>query len=205
MATLRQRWLRDCCYGPGVAPADLDRSVRALLSRWHLGDADAGEQLTPTIYAELRVLANRFMRRETPGHTLQPTALVNEACLRLLGSQPETRERSHFVALAARTMRQVLIDHARRKHAAKRAQAQDRVELATGLVPVDAPRIEILALDQALNRLAEVSPRAAKLVEIRFFGGLDNEEAAEVLGVSLSTVEREWRAARAWLREALSS
>jgi RNA polymerase sigma factor (TIGR02999 family) len=188
-----------------VADREFDPEVGVLVSRWRTGDAAAGEQLTPTIYSELRGLAYGYMRREAPGHTLQPTALVNEACIRLLGQRPETRERGHFIALAARTMRQVLIDHARRKQAAKRGGPQDRVEMATGVMPIDAPRVEILALDQALNQLALVSPRAARLVEIRFFGGLDNEEAADVLGVSLSTVEREWRAARAWLRQALST
>lgn len=186
------------------AQGGLDGEVGPLLTRWRSGDAGAGDRLTPTIYAELRSLARGYMRREAPGHTLQPTALVNEACLRLLGSNPEAVDRAHFVALAARTMRQVLVDHARRKRAAKRIAPEDRVELATGLVPAAEAAIDVLALDDALNRLAEVAPRAARLVEIRYFGGLGTAEAAGALGVSRATADRDWRAARAWLRRALA-
>lgn len=186
------------------APVGRDADVGVLLTRWRAGDSSARDRLTPTVYAELKSLARGYMRREAPGHTLQPTALVNEACLRLLGSDPDTADRGHFVALAARTMRQVLVDHARRKQAAKRIAPEDRVELDTGVMPAAAPTIDVLALDDALTRLARIAPRAARLVEVRYFGGLDAVEAARVLGISRSTADRDWRAARAWLRRALA-
>ena len=181
----------------------MDSALRGVLERWQAGETGVREQLTPTIYSELRALARHYMRRERRGHTLEPTALVNEACVRILGSKPEVADRAHFVALAARTMRQVLVDHARGQRAAKRFSPEDRVELDTGLVSSRGDSVDVLALDEALSKLAKVAPRAAELVEIRFFGGLENREVAEVLGVSLSTIERDWRAARAWLRDAL--
>ena len=182
-----------------------DAAVGELFQRWRAGDASADDLLTPTLYGELRHLAGGYLRREKVGHTLQPTALVNEALIRLFGSQPKANERSHLVALAARTMRQVLVDHARRKAANKRLSPEDRVSLETGDVVSTAPSIDLLALDEALTQLAKVSPRAAKVVEIRYFGGLSNQETADALETSLSSVERDWRSARAWLRKALKS
>ena len=175
-----------------------------LLAMWRAGDR-TDEELTPTLYAELRHLAAGYMRRELPGHTLQPTDLVNEALIRLFGSNPETNERSHLVALAARTMRQVLVDHARRKHASKRASSDRRVPLDAVDLPAKGASIDILALDEALKKLTLIAPRAAKVVEIRYFGGLTNKETAEALDLSLTSVERDWRTARAWLHQHLKS
>lgn len=175
----------------------------AFLERWRPGDAEAEAFITPTLYAELRHLASGYLRRERPGHTLQPTELVNEALIRLFGSQADITERAHLVALAARTMRQVLVDHARHKQADKRAPGQ-RVPLDSESLTMDAPSIDILELDRALAELARIAPRATKVVELRYFGGLTTPETSEVLGVSISSIEREWRAARAWLRDAMS-
>ena len=182
-----------------VSPISAD-----IFLRWRAGEVDADEHLTPTIYAELRGLARHYLRRERAGHTLQPTELVHEAYMRLIGGRGEANDRNHFVALAARTMRCVLVDHARRKQADKRFPQEGRVTLQTGLVGDQGPDVDVLALDDALERLAMVSSRAAQLVELRFFGGLTCEESADVLDTSLSSVERDWRAARAWLRKALS-
>ena len=189
-----------------MAEASPPADSGGLFERWRAGgaDADADELITPTLYAELRQLASHYLRQERPGHTLLPTALVHEAIIRLFGSRLPATDRSHFIALAARTMRQVLVDHARYKRADKRLQPEDRVPLDVETLTGDLPRLDVLELDEALNQLAQVSPRAAKIVELRFFGGLTNPEASEALGVSLSSVEREWRAARAWLRNALS-
>ena len=180
--------------------------AEGLVDRWRAGDEAAGDLLTSTLYSELRHVAGGYLRRERQGHTLQPTALVHEAMIRLFGSGVEAKERTHFVALAARTMRQVLVDHARHKQAGKRIPPAQQVPLdATMLLATEAPAVDILALDAALSKLALVSPRAAKVVELRYFGGLTAKETAETLEVSLSSVEREWRAARAWLRGALTT
>ncbi len=177
-----------------------------LADRWRAGDEAAGDLLTSTLYGELRHVAGGYLRRERQGHTLQPTALVHEAMIRLFGSGATIKERGHFVALAARTMRQVLVDHARHKQAGKRVPPGQQIPLdATMLLANTAPGVDILALDAALSKLALVSPRAAKVVELRYFGGLTAKETAETLDVSLSSVEREWRAARAWLRGELAS
>lgn len=175
-----------------------------LLAMWRTGDR-TDDELTPTLYAELRHLAAGYIRRELPGHTLQPTDLVNEALIRLFGSKPETHERSHLVALAARTMRQVLVDHARRKNAAKRASSNQQVSLDVVDLPAKGASIDILALDEALKKLALIAPRAAKVVEIRYFGGLTSKETAQAMDMSLTSVERDWRTARAWLHQHLKS
>ena len=168
------------------------------------------DAIAPEVYAELRRIARHFMRRERPGHTLQPTALVHEALLRMAGSAGGgERQDPAFVALAARVMRQVLVDHARRRGARKRSAVvgPDSVE-AAGADPRHAGEgesLDLLALDDALRRLAEVAPRAAKVVELRFFGGLEVEDAARAIGVSPATVKRDWTLARAWLRRELSA
>ncbi len=177
--------------------------VTSLLEQIGSGDTEAEAQLTPTIYGELRSLAGSYLRRERQGHTLQPTDLVHEAYMRLVGSGPAT-DRNHFYALTARTMRNVLVDHARRKQAAKRGSPKDQITLSTALFAVDQPEVEVLDLDRALTRLVQINERAAKLVELRYFGGLTCEEAAEVLKISLTSAERSWRTARAWLRRELA-
>ena len=177
--------------GPGVT---------TLLRAWASGDEAAGEQLFPILQGELRRQAGRYMRRERRGHTLQPSGLVNETYLRLAAAPGlDWQSRAQFFAIAARVMRQVLVDHARRRRAAKREGR--RVTLTDAGAP--AVPLDLLDLESALGELAVLDPRQARVVELRFFGGLDVEETAEVLGVSARTVKREWRTARAWLQQRL--
>lgn len=168
---------------------------------------DPSDGLAQLIYAELRTLAGVFMRSQSPGHTLQPTALVNEAYLRLAKSSPEAlRSRSHFLAVAAKAMRHILINHAVAKRTAKRGGGAARVPLEGAMV-VDAglDQYEVLAIHQALELLEAVDPRRAQVVEAKVFGGLTNGEIAEILSVSTTTVESDWRTARAWLAVELDS
>ena len=190
-------------------------SVTALLRAWGAGDAQASDSLVRLVYAELRRQAGLALRRERDGHTLQPTALVHEAWLRL-GDQHDARweSRAQFFAIAAQTMRRVLLDHARTRHALKRGGGAVQVTLggaddgsargvrAGGDTPLDA--VDVIALDDALARLAELDPQKARLVDLRYFAGLSIPEAAEVLGVSTATVGREWAVARMWLRRELA-
>ena len=178
-------------------------NVTALLERWQEGDSGAVDQLFPLLYDELRKLAIHQFQREDGGHTLQPTAVVNEAYVKLVGQRPGTvRNRRHFYALAAKAMRQILIDHARRKQAEKRSGELQRVTLTDALGgPLEiVPRsVDALALDEALRDLAAVKPRASQVVELRYFGGLTAEETAEVLEITRKTVTRDWNTARLWL------
>ncbi|MCB1058127.1 MAG: sigma-70 family RNA polymerase sigma factor [Acidobacteria bacterium] len=178
--------------------------VTRLLRAWQGGDADAAERLLPLVVGELRKIAASCLVGERPGHTLQPTALVNEAYLRLVRQTCDWQTRSHFFAVAARSIRRVLVDHARRIHAAKRGQAL-RVTFDEGL-EVSLPRPEALvALDDALALLAGVDPIKARVVEYRFFAGLTGEEIAAVENLSPATVQRHWQMARAWLYRELST
>ena len=172
--------------------------VTVLLRAWSEGDAEAGERLMPLVYAELRRRAAWHLRRERRGHTLEPTALVHEAYVRLVGQKAAWQSRGHFYAVASRMMRRVLVDHARARGRAKRS-AGVRVSLSDAGAIRPAPEVEILALDEALDELAVREPRQARLVELRYFGGLSESEAAEALSVSRATVSREWSLARAWL------
>ena len=177
------------------------QKITVWLTKWRDGDQGAGERLFGAVYPELRRIAARFLRNERLNHTLEPGALVNELCMRLLGAEPIAyRDRAHFFAIAAKTMRCILIDYARARTAEKRGGEQQRVSLTAvdGWSPV-AGNEDLLALDQALSKLEKADPRAARVVELRFFGGLQEEEIAEVLGVSVITVKRDWRVARAWL------
>lgn len=175
-----------------------------LLARWRDGDEQALDELVPVVYGELRALAAHYLKGERAGHTLQPTSLVNEAFVRLLGSaRVRPQDRTHFFALAARTMRRVLVDHARRRQAEKRPSPEDRLTLQTALAGGGAPEIDLLDLHEALERLAGIHPRQARLVELRYFGGLSSREAALALEVSLATVERDWQVARLWLADRL--
>ncbi len=182
--------------------------VTTLLERWQDGDETVLDRLIPLLYRELRGLASSQLRKEGSGHTLQPTALVHEAYVKLIGQGPGRIEsRRHFFALAAKAMRQVLVDHARRKNAEKRAGGLYRVTLTDALgqpLEVAGPGIDTLDLDRSLIRLAEIRPRAAQVVELRFFGGLTLDQAAEVLGVTQKTVARDWRSARLWLLDRLT-
>jgi RNA polymerase sigma factor (TIGR02999 family) len=176
--------------------------ITVLLQRSREGDKDALESVLPLLYRELRRIAAGQLARERAGHTLQPTALVHEAYLRLVDQeQRDWVDRGHFLALAATAMRRVLVHHAERRAAAKRGGDLRRVTLPAELAGEDLP--DMIALDRALERLAAIDPRGAQVVELRFFGGLSNEEAAGVLGLSSRTVEREWRVTRAWLRREL--
>ncbi|MEM7048635.1 MAG: ECF-type sigma factor [Acidobacteriota bacterium] len=179
--------------------------VTELLSRWRVGEETDLEAMVPQIYDELRSLANRYIRRGGSAQTLQPTELVNEAFVRLMGSTVSTNDRLHFLALTARVMRSVLVDRFRRRDAAKRGSNPTPVTLASSFAERQQSSIDLLDLHRALERFGSVSPRAAQIVELRFFAGLTNEEVAEVLGVSLATVAREWRAARVWLANALET
>jgi RNA polymerase sigma factor (TIGR02999 family) len=182
-------------------PAD----VTKLLLRVKVGDAGAESELLPLIYDELRAIARNHMRHERQDHTLQATVLVHEAFLQLAGnSQIDWQNRAHFFALASRAMRRVLIDYARAAHAEKRPGAHKRVEIDSALMPVGAENTDVLALDEALERLATWDPRQSQIVEMRFFAGLSFEEIAEVLGISDRTVKRDWTMARAWLHRELT-
>ncbi len=176
-----------------------------MLKAWGGGDQSAFDELLPLIYGELRRLARRYLRRERPNHSLQPTALVHEAYLRLVDQrQIQWQNRAHFFGAAAQVMRRILIDHARQHGAAKRGGAEQRVTLDEDLAFAPERDFNLLVLDGALNRLAEVDPQMSRLVELRFFGGLSIDETAEVMGVSEATVTRQWRAAKAWLHRELS-
>jgi RNA polymerase sigma factor (TIGR02999 family) len=174
--------------------------LTGLLLEWRAGDGDALAKLAPLVYDELRRTAHRYMQRERQGHTLQTTALVNEAYVRLVAEQRiDWESRSHFFAVMARVMRHVLTDHARRRRYAKRGGAIVQVSLAESDLMSQERASELVALDEALSELASVDPRKGQVVELRYFGGLSLEETAEVLGISMMTVRRDWRAAKAWL------
>ncbi len=173
--------------------------VTRLLLDWRGGDEEAASKLIPIVYKELRRLASHYLARERPGHTLQPTALVHEAYLRLVEQKGGNwQDRAHFFAVAAQTMRHLLVDHARAKKAAKHGGGMQRVELEN-VTLFAAEAEEIAALDEALTRLKEMDACQAKVVELRYFGGLSVPEVAEVLGISERTIKREWSMAKAWL------
>ena len=177
-----------------------DLDLTALLERWSQGDGAALAEVVPLVYVDLRRLAGRSLRGERADHSLQPTALVHEAYLRLAGSRaPELAGRQHFLYLAARLMRQILVDHARRQRAERRGGRPPRVPLEEALQLGQAPAVDLLALDGALHDLEALDPRKAKVVELRFFGGFEVEEVAGLLGVSAPTVIADTRFARAWL------
>ena len=175
------------------------QEVSALLVKWRAGDPAALRTVVPLVYKELRAAAHAHLKRERPGHTLQTTALVHEAYLRLAGHQPVAAEsRSHFVAIAARLMRQIRVDYARRRGAEKRG-ADRKVDLDVALVIPQMRNVDVVCLDDALNDLAKLDEQQSRIVELRFFGGLTTEEVAELLGISRSTAKREWNVAKAYL------
>ena len=178
--------------------------VTQLLASWSQGDQAAFERLTPLIYEELRRLAHHYMERQRPGHTLQTTALVNEAYLRLADqSRPSFTNRSHFFAVAAKAMRQILVDHAKAQRRQKRGGGAGKVELEEGALISPEQPTAILDLNDALERLATLDFRKAHVVELKYFGGLTQDEIAEVLKISSVTVRRDWVFARAWLHSEL--
>jgi RNA polymerase sigma-70 factor, ECF subfamily len=182
---------------PNVASS---QSLTELLLEWRAGDSSALEKLAPLVYGELHRIAHRYMQRERNGHTLQTTALVNEAYLRLAGDNKiELENRIHFFAVMARVMRHVLTDHARRRSFVRHGGGAMHVSLPeSGLMSLERSA-ELIALDEALSVLASVDSRKSQIVELRYFGGLSLEETAEVLDISVMTVRRDWRAAKAWL------
>ena len=178
--------------------------VTALLGDWSRGNRTALDQLLPLVYAELRRVAARQLRNERPNHTLQPTALVNEVYIRLVGQREvDWQNRAHFFGVAAQVMRRILVDHARRHDASKRGDGVRCVSIDEAKDVAAADEMPILALDQALGRLEKVDAELAKIVELRAFGGLTIDEAAHVLSVSPSTAKRDWRTAKAWLNREL--
>lgn len=180
--------------------------VTMLLKNWRLGDQSALVQVAAAVERELHRLAESYLRRERPGHILQPTALVNEAYLRLMGrgDRQDWESRSHFVAIAAQHMRQILVDYARRQRAAKRGEGSTMISLEDSHVSTDPRSVDLLALDEALQRLAAVDARKARALELKFFGGLEMAEIAAVLEISIKTVEKDVRLGAAWLRSALN-
>lgn len=179
--------------------------VTQLLLDWSDGDQAALERLLPLVNAELRRLARHYMRRESPGHTLQTSALVNEAYLRLIDQKNvQWQNRAHFFGIAAQLMRRILIDHARKAQYAKRGGGALKVSLDEAAAVTEARAAELLAVDEALEKLTAMDARKGRIVELRFFGGLTEEETAMVMSISLPTVQREWRAAKAWLRRMLT-
>jgi RNA polymerase sigma factor (TIGR02999 family) len=187
---------------PG-APKQMD--ITQLLLEWGGGDAAALDQLMPVVYAELRKIARRFMRRQRPNNTLQTTDLVNEAYLRLIdSSRVNWQSRTHFFAVSAQLMRRILVDAARRRNSQKRGGGQVRVTLDESLEIAEAQGTDVVALDEALRRLAELNPRHSQIVELRYFGGLTEEQVAELMEISPRTVRRDWSLAKAWLFRELS-
>ena len=185
-------------------PSAASRDVTRLLRAWSDGDETALELLVPLIEDELRRLARAYMARERKGHTLQATALVNEVFLRFpVAGRLRWQDRAHFIAVAARLMRRVLIDHARVRGRRKRGGAVERVTLDEEAMTVREPSVDIIAVDRALEAFAKIDLRKSQVVELRFFGGLSLEEIADVLQVSVETVKRDWRLARLWLSRAL--
>jgi len=177
----------------------VSQDITEFLVRWRAGDQEAFEQLIPLVYTELRRIAHNHLRGERHGHTLQSAALVHEAYLRLLDQKPlEAENRAHFLAVASRLMRQILVDYAR-SHAAAKRGANLQVDFNTALLVSQERSAELVALDDALNQLSRIDEQQGHIVEMRFFGGLTIEQIGEVLGISRSTVKREWNVAKAWL------
>ena len=193
--------------GEGKQPIPMtssSNSVSQLLIAWSQGDEAALQQLTPLVYDELHRLARRYMRRESPGHTLQTSALVNEAYLRLIDQRNVSwQNRSHFFGIASQLMRRILVDHARSHARQKRGGNAQRLSLNTTAVSTKERVVDLVAIDEALTKLAELDSQKSRIVEMKFFGGLTNDEVAECLNVSSRTIEREWRKSKAWLKGAL--
>jgi len=186
----------------GQASSD---EVTQLLRGWHGGDRAALDALVPIVYKELRRLAHCELRKERPDHTLQSSALVHEAYFRLVGQNlPQWESRTHFFAIAAQLMRQILVDYARRRRASKRGGDVFMLTLDDAVALPQRKDVDVVAIDEALRTLAEFDPRQSRVVELRFFAGLSLEETSEVMGIATATVQRDWTAARAWLHREIS-
>jgi len=179
--------------------------VTRLLAQWADGDAQAMEELLPLVYGELRRLARSYLQRENPGHTLQSTALVHEAYLRLVEQDVSWQSRAHFFGIAAQMMRRILVDHARAKNAEKRGDGACRVTLDEDLLSTESCDLNVLALDRALTKLAELDKQQSQIVEMRFFAGLSIEDTSEILKISPATVKRDWAMAKAWLHREMQA
>lgn len=186
------------------SPINETREVTRLLLKINAGEKQAVEELVPLVYNELRKLAAHYLKSEREGHTLQPTALVHEAFLKLVEQETAWQNRNHFFAMAANLMRRILVDYARAYKAEKRGGAMEKVSLEDAFVFVKEKPSEMLALDEALQELAKIDARRAKVVELKFFGGLNHDEIAEILGIHVNTVLRDWNLARAWLKTQIS-
>jgi RNA polymerase sigma factor (TIGR02999 family) len=181
------------------------KDITEILHSWSSGDRAAADELFPLVYDELRRLAHSYLRQERAGHTLQPTALVNEAYLRLVDqTRVNWQNRSHFYGIAAQMMRRILVDHARARATDKRGGAAARLSLEAANISVEQDATDLIALDEALTSLAKFDERKSRVVELLYFGGLENKEAAEVLGISEKTVQRDWKMAKLWLYRELS-
>jgi RNA polymerase sigma factor (TIGR02999 family) len=179
------------------------KPISELLVQWKGGDQEALKALLPLVYDELKRLARRYLRGERPGHTLQSTALVHEAYLRLVQKPLQLQNRTHFFAVASRLMREILVDHARNRRAAKR-DYRCKITLDQAVALPQKRDVDLLSLDDALNELSHLDPRQGRIVELRFFGGLSIDETSEIMGISPATVKREWATARAWLHREMS-
>jgi RNA polymerase sigma factor (TIGR02999 family) len=189
----------------GFMTTPLPKDVTQLLIDWSDGKREALDKLLPLVYDELRQLAERYLRRERKDHTLQATALVHEAYLKLIDQRSvHWQNRAHFFGVAAQAMRRILVDHARGHQAVKRGSGDIKISLDENLLVSDERAAELVALDDAMNALAEIDPQKSQIVELRFFGGLSIEETAEVLGIGTATVIRQWRMAKAWLYQAVT-
>jgi RNA polymerase sigma factor (TIGR02999 family) len=182
----------------------VSENVTLLLLAWGRGDEEARDELIPIIYDTLHRIAHHQLRSERAGHTLETTALINEAYLKLVEQTVSWQSRAHFFGIAARLMRQLLVDYARARQRLKRGGDRQQISLTAAASIVQEQAVDLLALDEALETLAEVDPQRGRIVELRFFGGLTIEETSQVMGISTPTVERGWRAARAWLQTELS-
>jgi len=181
------------------------QNITEMLAGYARGDKEALDQLMPVVYEELRRQAARYLRREQPGHTLQTTALIHEAYVRLVDQRNvQWQNRAHFFGIAAQLMRRILVDHARAKKRVKRGGSDVRVSLADADVAVKGQELDVVAVDEALQRLAALDEQQSRVVELRFFSGLTVEETAEVMGISKATVKRDWAMAKAWLHRELS-
>jgi RNA polymerase sigma factor (TIGR02999 family) len=200
----KMRYIMDPARAPAMGIAA--SAVTTLLLEWRRGDATALDRLMPIVHGELRRLARRQLRREQPGHTLETGALVNEAYVRLVDlDRVQWQDRAHFFAMAARTMRRILVDHARARRSSKRGGGVTRIPLEPGIDRAAEAGTDVVALDDALTALSSRDPRKARVVELRFFGGLTVEETAAALHVSPETVMRDWRLAKAWLLRQMES
>lgn len=180
--------------------------ITLLLDEWDKGDERALDELMPLVYDELRRMARGYLRRQPAGHTFQTTELLHETYLKIAGNAGHKwANRAHFFGVAAKAMRHILVDHARSKHADKRGGWRDRVSLGDDLAAAGTQSAQVLALDEALSSLAELDPRKSDVVELKYFGGLTNEETAEALKISVETVKRDWRFARTWLLRKLDA